>query len=62
MRLSELGHSIGLLNEERYARYLKLKEDIASLSHQLREIRFKPKDTIMKLLIEKRLSKPLRRH
>ncbi len=53
MRLSELGHAIGLLNENRYARYLKMKSDIEVLTEKLREIRFKPKDTIMELLIEK---------
>ena len=52
-RLSEIGHSIALLNKKRYQAYLQNEESFHQLAQLLRDIRFKPKDSIMNHLLEK---------
>ncbi len=52
MRLSELGHQVGLLSEERYAKVIQMKEDLNQLIDTLKEKRFTKKDGIHPFLIE----------
>lgn len=44
IRLTELGHAIGLADEKRYAKYLKKKAEVASLKETFNAVRFKRKD------------------
>jgi len=46
LRLREYGHDIGLINEERYSKFKKKKEDINELINKLKETKVTPtKDT-----------------
>ncbi len=53
MRLSEYGHQVGLLSEERYANVLQMKADLNQLIEELKVKRFTKKDGIHPFLIEK---------
>jgi len=53
MRLSEYGHQVGLLSEERYAKVLQMKADLNQLIEELKVKRFTKKDGIHPFLIEK---------
>ena len=44
IRLTELGHAIGLADENRYAKYLKKKAQVESLKETFDAVRFKRKD------------------
>ena len=41
LRLSEYGHKVGLLNEDRYAKFLEKVDTIAQLKETLKEFKFK---------------------
>ena len=49
-RLSEYGHEIGLLSDERYARFQKKMQDIEDMISYLSGVRFTPKSTVNALL------------
>ncbi len=49
-RLSEYGHEIGLLSDERYARFQKKMQDIEEMISYLSGVRFTPKSTVNGLL------------
>ena len=53
MRLSEHGHRVGLLTEERYAKVAQMKNDLAELIELLKAKRFTMKDGIYPFLVEK---------
>jgi len=53
MRLSEHGHRVGLLSEERYAKVTQMKNDLAELIELLKSKRFTMKDGIYPFLVEK---------
>lgn len=44
IRLTELGHEIGLADEKRYARYLKKKSEIRALKETFNAVRFRKAD------------------
>ena len=44
LRLTEIGHDIGLISEERYQRFLKKKEDIEKEIQRLKTTNVKPND------------------
>ena len=44
IRLTELGHAIGLADEKRYAKYLKKKAEVESLKETIDPVRVKRKD------------------
>lgn len=44
IRLTELGHAIGLADENRYAKFLKKKAEVESLKETFDAVRFKRKD------------------
>lgn len=46
LRLTELGHEIGLISDERYAKFLAKKAEIASEKERLAQIRIKPNEAI----------------
>ena len=46
LRLTELGHEIGLISDERYAKFLAKKAEIAAEKERLAQIRIKPNDAI----------------
>lgn len=50
LRLREYGHQVGLIDEERYQKFLTKKKDIEELKEYLRETKITPtKDTIARL-------------
>ncbi|MCQ2770251.1 MAG: tRNA uridine-5-carboxymethylaminomethyl(34) synthesis enzyme MnmG [Clostridia bacterium] len=49
-RLSELGHKVGLLSEERYQKYLKKQETIKNEKERLKTTVISPSETINKIL------------
>lgn len=46
LRLTELGHEIGLISDERYAKFLAKKAEIAEEKERLAQIRIKPNEAI----------------
>lgn len=46
LRLTELGHEIGLISDERYAKFLAKKAEIAAEKERLAQIRIKPNKAI----------------
>lgn len=52
MRLTEIGHEIGLVGEERYAKYIAKKEQIDAELQRLRDITVKPSPVVDEILAE----------
>ena len=52
LRLTPLGHKIGLISDERYEKFLKKKEKTEKEIERLRKLVFPPSDKINKLLRE----------
>ncbi len=52
LRLTPLGHKIGLISDERYEKFLKKKEETEKEVERLRKLVFPPSDKINKLLRE----------
>lgn len=52
LRLTEIGHDIGLVNDERYAKYVEKKRRIDNELQRLRDITVKPSDLINDILAE----------
>ncbi|MGE8204779.1 tRNA uridine-5-carboxymethylaminomethyl(34) synthesis enzyme MnmG [Heyndrickxia sp. NPDC080065] len=50
LRLTEIGHQIGLIKEERYAKFLEKKESIESEIKRLRSIIIKPNEKTQELI------------
>ena len=50
LRLTEHGYRVGLINEERYKKFLNKKEKIELLKEKLTTIKLTPKETTNKLL------------
>lgn len=50
LRLTELGHQIGLINEERYAKFIEKKESIEAEINRLRSIIIKPNEKTQELI------------
>ncbi len=50
LRLTEIGHDVGLISDERYARFLKKKENIEREIARLKTTVVKPSDKVNKLL------------
>lgn len=50
LRLTPLGHAIGLIPEERYARFLEKKAKVEAEIERLKETRFKPDEQVLGLL------------
>ena len=46
LRLTELGHEIGLISDERYTKFLAKKAEIAAEKERLAQIRIKPNEAI----------------
>ncbi|HCT96330.1 tRNA uridine-5-carboxymethylaminomethyl(34) synthesis enzyme MnmG [Vagococcus sp.] len=53
LRLSEIGHRVGLLSDERYERYLAKKAKVEQELKRLRKIRLKPTPELQAFLAEK---------
>jgi len=53
LRLSDLGHEIGLLPENRYEVFVARRAQISKLTAHLRDVRIGPKDSINQRLIER---------
>ena len=58
LRLTEIGHQIGLVPDERYERFLKKKAQITSEKQRLEKLIVKPSEQL-KALLEKAKSAPL---
>ena len=52
LRLTEIGHKIGLISDERYERFLKKKENIVKEVNRLKSLIVKPTESVNKLLKE----------
>ncbi|TDM02526.1 tRNA uridine-5-carboxymethylaminomethyl(34) synthesis enzyme MnmG [Macrococcus carouselicus] len=52
LRLTEIGHAIGLISEERFARFEEKKEAVANEIKRLSETRIKPNDHTQNLIAE----------
>ena len=52
LRLTEIGHEIGLISDERYQRFLTKKENIEKEIERLKKTVVKPTETVNKLLKE----------
>ena len=52
LRLTEIGHEIGLISDERYHKFLKKKENIEKEIERLKNTTVKPTDNVNKLLIK----------
>ncbi|OBR92214.1 MULTISPECIES: tRNA uridine-5-carboxymethylaminomethyl(34) synthesis enzyme MnmG [Clostridium] len=50
LRLTELGHKIGLVSEERYEKYLKRKSDIEKEVERIKDIHITPKKEVVDFL------------
>ncbi|PSL40000.1 tRNA uridine 5-carboxymethylaminomethyl modification enzyme [Planomicrobium soli] len=50
MRLTEVGYNIGMINEDRYARFIAKKERIESEIKRLRGVMIKPNETVQQLI------------
>lgn len=50
LRLTELGHKIGLVSEERYEKYLKRKSDIEKEVERIKDIHITPKREVVDFL------------
>ncbi|TWT27003.1 tRNA uridine-5-carboxymethylaminomethyl(34) synthesis enzyme MnmG [Planomicrobium sp. CPCC 101110] len=50
MRLTEIGYSIGMVKEERYAKFLVKKERIETEIKRLRSVMIKPTETVQQLI------------
>lgn len=54
-RLTEYGHQVGLISEERYARYQKKMQDVQDMIAYFDTVRFTPKSSVNVILKEKGL-------
>ena len=52
LRLTEIGHEIGLISDERYEKFLKKKENIEKEKERLRHLVVKPTEKVNKFLVE----------
>ena len=52
LRLTKIGHDIGLISEERYQKFLKKKENIEKEKERLRHLVVKPTEKVNQFLIE----------
>lgn len=52
-RLTALGHEIGLINDERYAFFLKMQEKVEAETQRIRRATIHPSDELNKMLTEK---------
>ncbi|WP_099221718.1 tRNA uridine-5-carboxymethylaminomethyl(34) synthesis enzyme MnmG [Listeria costaricensis] len=50
LRLTEIGHEIGLISDERYARFIQKKEQVAEEKHRLETTRIKPTPAVQQML------------
>ena len=56
LRLTEIGHEIGLISDERYERFLKKKENIEKEIERLKNTIVKPTDDVNKFLVKQNTS------
>lgn len=52
MRLTEIGHQVGLISEERYNKFIQKRENIKREIERLKTINIKPEDKVNKFLRE----------
>ncbi|MBC1779322.1 tRNA uridine-5-carboxymethylaminomethyl(34) synthesis enzyme MnmG [Listeria booriae] len=52
LRLSEIGHEIGLISDERYARFVAKREAIEAEKERLKTTRIKPTAEVQKMLVD----------
>ena len=52
LRLTTIGHEIGLISDERYQKFLKKKENIEKEKERLRHLVVKPTEKVNKFLVE----------
>ncbi|WP_430534959.1 tRNA uridine-5-carboxymethylaminomethyl(34) synthesis enzyme MnmG [Listeria rocourtiae] len=52
LRLTEIGHEIGLISDERYARFVAKREAIEAEKQRLKTTRIKPTAAVQKMLID----------
>ena len=52
LRLTEIGHEVGLISDERYQKFLKKKENIEKEKERLSKLVVKPTEEVNKFLVE----------
>ena len=52
LRLTEIGHEVGLISDERYQKFLKKKENIKKEKERLSKLVVKPTEEVNKFLVE----------
>ncbi|MBC1475069.1 tRNA uridine-5-carboxymethylaminomethyl(34) synthesis enzyme MnmG [Listeria grandensis] len=52
LRLTEIGHEIGLISDERYARFVAKREAIEAEKQRLKTTRIKPTAAVQKMLVD----------
>ena len=52
LRLTDIGHEIGLISDERYEKFLNKKENIKKEKERLRNLVVKPTEKVNKFLVE----------
>ena len=52
LRLTEIGHEVGLISDERYQKFLKKKENIGKEKERLSKLVVKPTEEVNKFLVE----------
>ena len=52
LRLTEIGHNVGLISDERYEKFKKKKENIEKEIARLKKLVVKPEEKVNKLLVE----------
>ena len=57
IRLTEIGHKVGLISDERYQKFLEKKENVLREIERMKSVNIKPSEEVNKLLEEKGTSR-----
>ena len=52
-RLTELGHEIGLISDERFEHFLRMKKEVETESERIKKTSLRPSEKLNKMLVEK---------
>lgn len=52
-RLTELGHEIGLISDERFEHFLRMKEEVETETERIKKTSLRPSEKLNKMLVEK---------
>ena len=52
-RLTELGHEIGLISDDRFEHFLRMKEEVETETERIKKTSLRPSEKLNKMLVEK---------